>query len=144
LRQLRDKALQDTTATHVPYIWCTPSQLLQVLYAKDDAKDTAKMQVLNFRRTALRASQKDQVRGSAIVAALMIAAADFEKVAASAERYRDDLLEVDVAGTLLTALQLKLEAAALERRTLSDIKAELIGQAGAQQRLRRPPGRLAT
>jgi hypothetical protein len=76
-----------------------------------------------------------------IVAALRSAATDFETASVSADRYSDELLEIDVSEALLTAVQLRQEADALERRTLDDIRAELIAMAGSQPRARRPPGR---
>ena len=74
----------------------------------------------------------------AIVAKLRRAAADFDNVATPAQidRYRDGLLEVNVEETLLTAVGLRQEADALERRTLEQIKADLIKE--SQARARRP------
>ena len=76
---------------------------------------------------------------SAVVTSLREASVDFERLAASADRFSDNLLELDVEETLFTAMQLKQEADSLERRTLQDIRADLI--AVNQRRSRRPPKR---
>ena len=76
---------------------------------------------------------------SAVVSALRQAANDFEGLAAAADKFSDDLLGLDVEEALLTSIQLKQEAAALERRTLDDIKAEIM--ALTQRRNRRPTKR---
>ena len=58
---LRDKARQDLSATTVPLMWRTHHQMRQTLDAKEITKDALKLQIVSLRRTALRASQNNQV-----------------------------------------------------------------------------------
>ena len=76
---------------------------------------------------------------TAVVTALRQAVTDFMELAAAAGGYRDDLLELDVEETLLTAIQLQQEADTLDRRTLADIRADFT--VINQQRNRRPTKR---
>ena len=76
---------------------------------------------------------------SNVVCALRQAATDFENLAAAADDFTDDLLELNLEETLLTAVRLKQEADALQRRTVADIRADMI--AASERRKPRPTKR---
>ena len=98
-------------------------------YTIGSSAHTSDVQKMHEHARECRDGSTENLKRS-IVAALRSAATDFETASASADRYGDDLLEVDVSEALLTAVQLRQEADALERRTLDDIRAELIAIQG--------------